>query len=213
MECIGHQYGARVHSRIISCTQQQMSILKRIRSFVQQEAQENLNKKATYEDLKNTHPPVILSKLIWGKWIVINYSFCTWQVLMDCLPIQDRLMCNGVLLSSNCIFCNKNNKNSLHLFFNCSQSKELQGKVKAHIGIDSSIAHAQREWFNIFHHYGNKNQSPDRRKVFFAATIYNILRERNRRRFQNSSMSFTTLFHQLVSKVHNRWSCQKRCIQ
>lgn len=161
---------------------------------------------ATYAKLKGTNPQYRQAKLIWGKWIGPKYSFKSWQLLIDCLPTQDRLVHNRILDSSNCTLGNSINENARHLFFDCYFSKELQSNVKAHIGLGAIVFNSNREWFCLLSQCGKINQPAQLRKAFLCVTVYAIWREQNKRRFLNTYKTEDTIIKQLLRNVKNHLS-------
>lgn len=120
-----------------------------------------------------------------GSWVVPKHCFTTWQLVVDCLPTQDRLMKSRILPESRFNFCNASRENAQHLFLDCSFTLSIWRKVKAFIGLGTMVFHSQREWFCLLHFCGKKNQPSESRKVYLSAMIYAVWRERNSRRFEN----------------------------
>lgn len=70
------------------------------------------DQKSAYNYLSGTNQALPQSKIIWGPWVLPKHAFTVWQLTMDCLPTQDRLVKKGILQESKCILCNSHRENS-----------------------------------------------------------------------------------------------------
>ncbi|KAJ9536407.1 hypothetical protein OSB04_un000420 [Centaurea solstitialis] len=138
--------------------------------------------------------------ICWFKQYIPKYSFCLWLAILNRLPTQDRMLRwapqSDQLL---CSLCERSIDSRDHLFFDCHYSSSVWEKSRNEIGLDhyqgwEEILH------NLIHHRWGSNAV--RKKMFFAATVYFIWQERNRRLFDGRKRNPQQLFNELKASIH-----------
>ncbi|CAN0915835.1 hypothetical protein LINGRAHAP2_LOCUS29340 [Linum grandiflorum] len=69
--------------------------------------------------VRTCRPEVPWWRLIWSKPTIPRYSFISWQVLLDRLPLRDKLIRWGITADPACCMCVGGNENVTHLFITC----------------------------------------------------------------------------------------------
>lgn len=79
----------------------------------------DLSFKMAYCTIKPRKQTLGWCKTIWNKFIPPSKSFTIWRILLDRMPIDDKLWSKGSNIVSMCILCKKNYETSCHRFLNC----------------------------------------------------------------------------------------------
>ncbi|KAF9614903.1 hypothetical protein IFM89_021260 [Coptis chinensis] len=153
--------------------------------------------KLAYPVLRKEYTKVKWYRVVWGKLSVPKHSFTLWQLLSNCLPMQDRLIQKKMLQHSVCSLCNASSEHSKHLFFDCQYSKQVWEQVKNRLKIGGSVKGSTTKWYDIFRLYRINSISVDIYKACIGATVHKIWCERNRQKKKNLKLSA----QQLSSKI------------
>ncbi|CAH1430020.1 unnamed protein product [Lactuca virosa] len=137
-----------------------------------------------WNDLREDGQMVPWVHLVWFKQRIQRHSFILWLAIHERLNTQDRMRFWDSNKNLNCSLCNSQPDSHSHLFFEFPFSslvwKEVKDKVE--IKSDSFV------WRNIVEDLQlllkGKNIRILIMKIAFAASVYNIWRERNSRLFK-----------------------------
>ncbi|GJX38684.1 RNA-directed DNA polymerase, eukaryota, reverse transcriptase zinc-binding domain protein [Tanacetum coccineum] len=132
-------------------------------------------------DLNQHCPSVQWWKLIWYSQCIPKHSFILWLVIQGRICTQDKLKDWGNQAVNRCCLCLNNCEDLQHLFFQCPFSKT--------------------NLINVGN--GNNIRSVVRRLVF-AASVYNIWHERNRRIFKDVKSSSEEVYKHIMDTVKNK---------
>ncbi|PWA90893.1 RNA-directed DNA polymerase, eukaryota, Reverse transcriptase zinc-binding domain protein [Artemisia annua] len=136
-------------------------------------------------DLNRLNPCVEWWKLVWYSQCIPKHTFILW--LANRQSTQDRLMKWGIHGANRCCLCYNNSVDLPHLFFQCPFLRKC-GDIIQRLVNDGN---------------GN-NISSVVRRLFLAASVYNIWNERNRRSFRDDSRNSNEVFKNIVDIVRNR---------
>ncbi|KAF5204909.1 RNA-directed DNA polymerase (reverse transcriptase)-related family protein, partial [Thalictrum thalictroides] len=157
--------------------------------------------KSAYEALRKKKEKVTWHSLVWGKMVQPKQSFSCWQLFTGSLPTQDRLRRRRIITKSECIFCKASRENSKHLFFDCPFSKNIWASVKHAIGLRQEVMSSTCEWNYILRISRGKSDEAEIVKAMVCATVSNIWKERNWRRFRNKAADTGTICHNIINQV------------
>ncbi|CAN0905091.1 hypothetical protein LINGRAHAP2_LOCUS23470 [Linum grandiflorum] len=58
-------------------------------------------------------------RLVWSSPTILRYSFISWQIMLDRLPLRDKLLGWGTITDAACCLCPATVESSTHLFLLC----------------------------------------------------------------------------------------------
>ncbi|CAN0924228.1 hypothetical protein LINGRAHAP2_LOCUS34045 [Linum grandiflorum] len=77
-------------------------------------------------------PEVPWWRLVWSRPTIPRYSFITWQVMLDRLPLRDKLISWGIPADPACCLCSDGFESSTHLFLVCPYISSLRSVFFPH---------------------------------------------------------------------------------
>ena len=141
----------------------------------------SFSSKETWEHIREQHPSVYWSKIVWFPQAIHLYSIITWLALKDRLSTGARSRAWGV--SQPCSLCGESDETRDHLFFACPYSftvwLDLVGFLLG--------SRTDPDWsITIASLLSTRCKEIDTclSKLAFQTTIYSLWRERNNRRLQ-----------------------------
>ncbi|XP_071728519.1 uncharacterized protein [Rutidosis leptorrhynchoides] len=144
--------------------------------------------------------PVSWFHIVWFTQCVPRHAFVVWLVLREKLKTQDKLQTwevndTQILLCSLCNSCPDSHN---HLFFDCPFSNEVWRKAQQVIKLPF-WSFNWKDFPGIISPIASLNSA--NAKLMYAATIYYIWQERNRRLFKGLKRSPARLYDDIVSTV------------
>ncbi|GAV92882.1 zf-RVT domain-containing protein [Cephalotus follicularis] len=123
--------------------------------------------------------------IVWHPMRIPKHAFCLWLTLRGAHKTMDKLMAVGVLQSDLCVFNCGDRESMAHLFFLCPFSASIWTEVLRKCNVNRT----ELQWDEAVA-WMIRNSKGDKfpatlRKLAFAATVYHIWLERNRRCFKN----------------------------
>ncbi|GAV67837.1 zf-RVT domain-containing protein, partial [Cephalotus follicularis] len=157
--------------------------------------------KLAWQSIRTRSAEVGWHRLVWHPAMIPKHAFCLWLAMRRAHRTRDNLLAWRVINSVSCVF-NCGEVESLdHLFFLCPFSQNIWGAVLSMCNILRPISHWSDEvqWM-LDHARGHK--FPTRvRKLAFAASVYHIWLERNRRCFKNEFMPAKEVINRIKHDV------------
>ncbi|KAL0921444.1 hypothetical protein M5K25_008516 [Dendrobium thyrsiflorum] len=164
--------------------------------------------KATFSDflkdyyLDATSPTWV--KFIWYKRHVLRYSVFAWLTMVGGLKTASELTKRHILVDLLCPLCHNYPESSSHLFFDCDYSHSIITKLIP----DCSFLLLRPNLLQIFDWVHDCPNIPPLQKRFYyliiTCTIYFVWRERNERRFAQSSSSRSTTIRKIINAVQSK---------
>ena len=81
--------------------------------------------KSTWNAIHSHSPKVSWFRLVWFSRAIPKFSFILWLLILDKLPIQDKLFRFGIANFASCPFCELHRETTSHLFFLCQFLEEV----------------------------------------------------------------------------------------
>lgn len=132
---------------------------------------------------------------VWFKGCIPKHAFHFWVVILNRLPVRDRLVRWGLEVSDKCLLCTQNIETRDHLFLSCDYSREVWNIVSRRLGASWLCDN-----WGAFMNWISDTASPPvtlLKRLVFQATIYLIWRERNSRLHAGPSLLPSLLFRQI----------------
>ncbi|GAV89881.1 zf-RVT domain-containing protein [Cephalotus follicularis] len=150
----------------------------------------------------------------WHSSCIYKHAFCLWLAIMVAHRTRDKLLLLGIVDSALCPFNCGENESTEHLFFACPFTQQIWMQILNMCNVKRQIAPWSDEiqWM-IDHSRGNKFPQT-LRKLAFAATIYHVWMERNRRCFKNNFLNPDHIIHKIQGHVAAKlWSQKNPMVQ
>ncbi|KAL0921107.1 hypothetical protein M5K25_008142 [Dendrobium thyrsiflorum] len=173
-------------------------------------------KKATFSDflkdyyLDATSPTWV--KFIWYKRHVLRYSVFAWLTMVGGLKTASELTKRHILVDLLCPLCHNYPESSSHLFFDCDYSHSIITKLIP----DCNFLLLRPNLLQIFDWVHDCPNTPPLQKRFYyliiTCTIYFVWRERNERRFAQSSSSSSTTIRKIINAVQSKGCVPRGCL-
>ncbi|XP_019237338.1 PREDICTED: uncharacterized protein LOC109217530 [Nicotiana attenuata] len=139
------------------------------------------------------------------KGLMPRHQFIMWMALHQKLATVERVIKWGINVAKECVLCTSGKDETMeHLFFECAYSKFVWDQLLQLFEINRTVGNWQEEvnWMTM------KTKKRDMKWTIlgnaFAATVYQIWRERNFRRFQQISRESKDLVRDIVLHLHMR---------
>ncbi|KAJ4978772.1 hypothetical protein NE237_009552 [Protea cynaroides] len=152
----------------------------------------SFSSKSAWNACRVHYPKVPWLKAIWLTGNIPRQAFVTWSSVLDCLPISDQIRKRNVLVSAGCCLCDSSMESVNHLFFNCLFSSSIRESSMKMMNLSSRPPSSMgvttlASWVaNNLNYMG---------LLLFCSSIYNIWRERNRRKFASKARSVNEVTH------------------
>jgi hypothetical protein len=144
-----------------------------------------------YDFLRAQGAKVTWDRMVWEPWSMPRYNFILWLTVLGRIKTKDRL--HFASINAFCVFCRQEDETHAHLFFSRAWTSSLWGEIKSWLRINrrmSIIVSAIRGLSPR-----GRNKEAKMRRVSLGLTIYLIWVERNKRLFDNCSVSVEMIFH------------------
>lgn len=166
--------------------------------------------KSALEALRTPLPKVPWAPIVWFKQSIPRWAFIMWLVCWGRLSTKDRLLSWGMQVDPLCVLCNCRHESHLHLFFDCSFSACLWGRILQMFGISRRPVELGREISWAIHHVKKEGFSSALYKLAMAGTVYYIWKARNDSVFCNKRYSTDAIFDMIVKDVRDRVSSWRK---
>ncbi|KAF6153956.1 hypothetical protein GIB67_023733, partial [Kingdonia uniflora] len=147
----------------------------------------------------NSYQCIIVTEVESFKQIdcVPKHSFITWLAMKNRLKTRSFLVKIGKLKVSYCSFCDSEEENRDHLYFNCPFTKLIWSKVISSLGYSRTITGWDEETQWIIR---KAIVDPSRGKILkiaFSDIVYHVWLERNARQFKNESTTGDIIYRKI----------------
>ena len=129
-------------------------------------------------------------RVVWEQWSLPKYSFILWLAVLGKLKTRDRLW--FIPSDPSCAFCRCESETHAHLFFACSWTGRLWGRIKDWLRIDRRMMSINSALRGLFPK--RSNLVARMRRVSLGITVYLIWEERNKRVFDAKSREVDVMF-------------------
>ena len=148
-------------------------------------------------------PPVQWHAAVWFSQSIKRHSFIAWLVIQDRLSTQDKLLRWGLISSMACVYCQANEENRNHLFFECQVTSGIWMRVLRMCGQYRLPRRWENELLWVISCKGNSLCSITKR-IAWGASIYHLWRQRNARVHENQYISVDSIFYLICNDVRLR---------
>ncbi|KAI8546448.1 hypothetical protein RHMOL_Rhmol07G0118400 [Rhododendron molle] len=135
--------------------------------------------KTAWEALRNPLPKVPWAHVVWLKQGIPRWAFIMWLVCWDRLCTKDRLLSWGMRVDPQCVFCHNVHESHEHLFFHCSFSTCIWGRILLLFGMSRSPGEWEHEINGAVQHLRKKGFSFALYKLARVGTVYYVWKARN----------------------------------
>ncbi|GAV92910.1 zf-RVT domain-containing protein, partial [Cephalotus follicularis] len=137
--------------------------------------------------------------VVWHPTRIPKHAFSLWLALRGAHRTKDKLLAMGVVQDAACVFHCGEIESLQHLFFQCPYSANVWRDILSMCNVVRPILSWSLEVQWMLAHAKGKEFHHTIRKLAFAATIYHLWIERNRRCFRNHFLPYQEIV-QLVRK-------------
>lgn len=146
-----------------------------------------------YKKLLGTKPKVHWKNIICHNMASPKSLFITWLMLHDSLLTTDKLIVWGIQCELICKLCKASAESRVHLFFDCTYSKQVWNKCLESLGVFRPVLTLDEE---ILIAVKMSKKNTDKCKLYgalFAEAVYSIWLQRNQLRFRGVDRSWQQL--------------------
>ncbi|XP_058774883.1 uncharacterized protein LOC131649149 [Vicia villosa] len=139
-------------------------------------------------------------KIIWALKIPLKIQVFTWRFLAGRLPLRDQLLRRNVpdIASANCPFCDSQEENLLHLFFDCSVVKHIWERIFVWLGAGQFLSLADFRSFSAIQEKVKSGIIKEKINIVWISTIWSLWNMRNSMVFENNLYSFEWVFNSVL---------------
>jgi hypothetical protein len=150
---------------------------------------------------KELNEPLLAAlKKLWKSDIPSKILVFGWRLLLNRLPTRAALARRGVLANTNelqCVFCNQNEEDSIHLFFSCPFSQGVWNDVSQWIGKAIPTGLEPCDHFMLFGDLFKLKDDGKIRFLVWLATTWNVWNLRNKVIFYGVTPEAATLLEDI----------------
>ncbi|GKD63582.1 RNA-directed DNA polymerase, eukaryota, reverse transcriptase zinc-binding domain protein [Tanacetum coccineum] len=161
----------------------------------------NFSTNKAWMDWRDRERKVDWCDLVWFSNYTSKHSFIVWMAVQDRLITQKRIMKWYLEKKLKCSLCGMKPDSLNHLFFECNYSakvwKELM-KKSDHYAMPNRWDDLLITMTSMRH---NKSIKSVLRRIVFAACVYFIWNERNKRLFTNDKKNYNELIAEVVNHI------------
>ncbi|XP_058200946.1 uncharacterized protein LOC131315769 [Rhododendron vialii] len=169
---------------------------------------------SAWNAFRRPKPPVPWAKVVWYKHAVPRWAIVQWLAILCRLSTKDKLQQWGVLVENQCVLCSTTMESHERLFFQCPFSSQLWSLLQMKFSSFCSLSILSQVVDWMVQHHTDTLFLNLVAKVIFAATIYHVWGERNRRIFQqHRGLDVRNLEAQICTEVRaciSSWRGVKR---
>ncbi|XP_062100790.1 uncharacterized protein LOC133806714 [Humulus lupulus] len=158
-----------------------------------------------YNALSPQYSRVFWDDIVWNRGVVPKHRFIGWLAASNRLHTRDRLHHMGIILNSNCLFCDIQEETIEHLFFRCCYGDYCIFQLKEWLGWN-----VQADNIMQLMRWVNKSKVSRFRKMVYStmilAAVYSIWNARNIVFWDSKVMRREILVQNVKCTVHKRIS-------
>ncbi|PKU86740.1 Putative ribonuclease H protein [Dendrobium catenatum] len=151
-------------------------------------------------------------KFIWSKNNILKHSVFAWMALARGLKTADELFIRNIIVPTSCSLCHAYNESVTHLFFECDFTFSVLTAIIP--GLKTFLY--RPNIMQVFEWIKGKYRGNKRVKHFFYMTvccvIYHVWKERNGRRFGDTSSCSITLSYSVRRNISDKIAGWKNSI-
>ena len=129
-------------------------------------------------------------KVVWESWSLPKHSFVLWLAVLGKLRTKDRL--HFIPSDLNCVFCNQEPESHCHLFFQCPWTSSFWGSIARWLHLPRQLPTLSSAIRGLAPK--KKSTVHKMRRASLSIVVYLLWEERNKRLFDNSTVSIDKLF-------------------
>ncbi|XP_077228461.1 uncharacterized protein LOC143861420 [Tasmannia lanceolata] len=148
------------------------------------------------------HASVNWASTLWFSGHVPRHALMAWKALHLKLLTRDHIIFRNSSIDERCPLCHSEKESIDHLFFRCGYSAWIWKSILRLCGFHRSLKRtlrAEEEWIRT--QWRGKGQSAVIIRVAFAASIYRLWKERNRRIFDKKFNHKSVVLQQILDDV------------
>ncbi|XP_071740273.1 uncharacterized protein [Rutidosis leptorrhynchoides] len=156
-----------------------------------------------WEFLRPHAPRVQWYSMVWFSQCIPRHTFMVWILMGERLKTQDRLKAWESQHGSSllCLLCNMVQDSHDHLFFSCMFTSQVWSLVLTHIDFPI-VMHGWKDFVLLVSPFVVRIVARIVViKLIFAASVYYVWHERNRRLFKKGNRSSMQLYETIYSTV------------
>ncbi|GJX97140.1 RNA-directed DNA polymerase, eukaryota, reverse transcriptase zinc-binding domain protein [Tanacetum coccineum] len=157
-----------------------------------------------WKDVRRMNNKVEWNDIVWHSNCIPRHNFVLWMAIQNKICTQDKLAKWYPNNTYCCSLCKKEGDTHDHLFLNCDYAMELWEKVKDKAKMCGFATNWKDIVIEISKWKSKRSVWGTIRKLCFAAAVYYLWQERNRRTFSNVERSSAELLKILEEEVRNR---------
>ncbi|GAV93084.1 zf-RVT domain-containing protein, partial [Cephalotus follicularis] len=143
-------------------------------------------------------------ELVWHPKRIPKHAFSLWLAIRGAHRTRDKLVTMGVTHTALCVFHCGENESAEHLFFQCPFSATVWRDVLKMCNITRPLLAWDNEVRWMTEHARGNSFPHMVRKLAFAATVYHVWLERNRRCFSNRFLLPQDIVHKVSMDVSGK---------
>ena len=164
----------------------------------------NYNVAHVWHELRHKQSKVDWHRLVWCNFHIPRHSMISWLAILDRLPTRYRMNSLGVLTSMDCVLCSVEVETRDHIFFECTYSKQVWGRILSTYGLSRVIGSWQEEFSWVVRTFRGKAIRTIIMRLAWNAHIYFIWHERNRRLHGGHHREEQDIVMFIVNAVNNK---------
>lgn len=174
--------------------------------------QQHMSISKVYNRLRGSFEHVSWRKILCNNPSPPKCIFIIWLAVLGRLSTCDNMLKIGVHCDQVCCLCNRKNESVEHLFFACSFSYEVFSKALLWLGIQRSPKPWSEEIHILETHYNKNAVRHQIYRLIVSVAVYLVWRERNHRKFQNTSRTPAAIIHELKLISYTRCIHSKKLL-
>ncbi|GAV92955.1 zf-RVT domain-containing protein, partial [Cephalotus follicularis] len=171
---------------------------------------ESFSTAKAYHGIRARSSRVDWHHIVWHAKMIPKHAFSTWLAIRGAHKTKDKLMATGVVHSAVCAFNCGATELVEHIFFQCHYSANVWREVLDMCNIARPILPWPDEvqWMSV-HAKGNAFQHAVK-KLAFAATVYHLWIERNKRFFKNQFLPYQEIIQMVRRDVSGKMTSDNK---
>ncbi|GAV93081.1 zf-RVT domain-containing protein [Cephalotus follicularis] len=167
-------------------------------------AGEGFTNAIAWQVLRRRDSEVTWHYIVWHPHRIPKHAFILWLTLHGALKTRDSLLAIGIVQNASCVFNCGDTKTAAHLFFQCPFTAKVWTDVLRLCNIGRMVLPWEDEIQWMLAHSKGNHFPGTVLKLAFAASIYHIWLERNRRCFNNRFLPYPEIVRKVKLDVTGR---------
>ncbi|XP_056697460.1 uncharacterized protein [Spinacia oleracea] len=164
--------------------------------------------KQIYKEIKGVDSRVPWRKILCNTPAPPKCIFICWLAILGRLATCDRLAKFGVQCSDLCGLCGSVGETLNHLFFDCSVSAAVWGKILVWLGYSRKPENWQQETQRVNSEFNKNNATHQLYRLALVISVYHLWKERNNRVFRKNLQTVEGLVRKI--QYMSQWT-NTRC--